>query len=325
MRRTRRSAVSPRATPQAKSRKIPTTPSHRAPSPKQSRSESDSEGDRSGGGGQGGGQSSNNSGTGSGGSNTAADEGSKRAPGAGQGEDSDMAGNKSRAPNKTGQSGTDPGDGSAQRTGEGNNPSGGRPEGAPPAGAKSQPQKAPQGTDPNQGQPDKSSGGPKPGSGQASAEDPTGQGSTKTGGKPGEPRRGQDSQQQETGTDPNLEYTKKATDLVLDQLKNQMDEEQVDPELLKELGWTKDELAEFVRRWEKVRNQADNQGVAGEVARNQLRNLGLRPRGTASTGGFQDDQQRGLTESFRSAPPREYEELFKAFSRGRAKGRPSRK
>ena len=56
----------------------------------------------------------------------------------------------------------------------------------------------------------------------------------------------------------NLEYARKATDLVLERLKDQQDEP--DPELLKSLGWTEEELQAFLARWEAMKRNAREQG-----------------------------------------------------------------
>ena len=48
-----------------------------------------------------------------------------------------------------------------------------------------------------------------------------------------------------------LEYARKATDMVLDYLDRQRDEP--DKELLEELNWTADDLRRFSERWKKVR------------------------------------------------------------------------
>ena len=58
----------------------------------------------------------------------------------------------------------------------------------------------------------------------------------------------------------NLEYARKATDLALQRL-NDM-EHNPDAALLEKLGWTKDDLAEFLRRWEALRAPPPNPKTA---------------------------------------------------------------
>ena len=52
----------------------------------------------------------------------------------------------------------------------------------------------------------------------------------------------------------NLDYARQATDLVLERLKDQ--QQDPDPELLKSLGWTKEELQQFIARWEELKRAA---------------------------------------------------------------------
>lgn len=72
------------------------------------------------------------------------------------------------------------------------------------------------------------------------------------------------------------EAAKKATDLVLDSLKNQRDTP--DPDLLNELGWTPDRLQRFMDRWEKTRKLADSpDAIEREQSEETLKSLGIRP------------------------------------------------
>lgn len=124
------------------------------------------------------------------------------------------------------------------------------------------------------------------------------------------------------GDDPNLEYARKATDLVLDYLKNQ--EGDPDPELLEQLGWTPDELRRFVDRWESLRKDSVDP-LRGNQDQQQLdealRSLGLHPTADRlQRGTSRDDQMQGVQDAgVRSAPPPEYEHLYKDFMRRRGK------
>ena len=53
---------------------------------------------------------------------------------------------------------------------------------------------------------------------------------------------------------PNLDYAREATDLVLERLKDQ--QHNPDPELLKRLDWTPEDLQQFLARWEQMKQAA---------------------------------------------------------------------
>ena len=76
----------------------------------------------------------------------------------------------------------------------------------------------------------------------------------------------------------NLKYAEKVTNLVLEYLEDQMDEP--NPELLKELGWTKDQLRQFAEKWKKMAEQGQK-AVPGspdaEAWKEALKSLGLKP------------------------------------------------
>jgi hypothetical protein len=121
------------------------------------------------------------------------------------------------------------------------------------------------------------------------------------------------------GDQPNLEYSRKATDLVLDYLKDQ--QQNPDPGLLDRLGWTRDELQQFLTRWESLRRSARQDPAAGRELDEALRSLGLRaarpqPRSAAGP----DDAVRGLRDAgSQSAPPASYLDQFRAYKKGTAR------
>ncbi|MCA9138892.1 MAG: hypothetical protein KDB00_19105 [Planctomycetales bacterium] len=116
---------------------------------------------------------------------------------------------------------------------------------------------------------------------------------------------------------PDLEYAKKATDMVLDYLDETRD--QVDDGLLKELNWTEQDLQRFRERWEKVRQMEQPGGDAssGNDFQDALQSLGLQPNHTPnkSTPRTADDL-RNLRDSGnrRKAPPA-IRDAFDAFRR----------
>ena len=103
--------------------------------------------------------------------------------------------------------------------------------------------------------------------------------------------------------------------MVLEYLKKQQDDP--DPELLKRLKWTPEQLRKFVEKWEHLR-QLEEQG--DEAARRKLRriyrSLGLRPGGDERRAvRRQQDRMRGLSDAARSKPPAAYADKFRAYKR----------
>ncbi len=83
------------------------------------------------------------------------------------------------------------------------------------------------------------------------------------------------------GDEANLDYARKQTDLVLDKLADQLNKKDVDDQLLKDLGWTEEDLRRFIDRWNQRKEAARRNDPAGESANRELdealRSLGLRP------------------------------------------------
>lgn len=262
-------------------------------SKKESDSQGGTSGDQKGGGKQGPGQSAKQPGQDSPGSTSSSDEGAGKSNEEGKGETGPKAGKGEKSERPTGQSGKEEGPGSGQKPGEkGTKPDGSKSgEGAGnKAGQPMNPQR-----DPSKGRP---SGDIARGGGQASEGEPV----------EGGPRREVADTEAE-----NLEYAKKSTDLALKYLKDQKDNP--DPELLKKLGWTKDDLNAFLQRWESLKSSAKEGGEAKEELNDAYRSLGLRPatdkRRSAATG---DDALRGNRDAgARREPPPGYAEQFKAF------------
>ena len=123
----------------------------------------------------------------------------------------------------------------------------------------------------------------------------------------------------------NLEYTRKATELALSHLQDELAKEQPDPDLLKQLGWDRDDLRKFVDRWERMRRMRRAPPKRARRRRRELdealRSLGLRPRTTSlGASDARDDEHKGLRESRHSTPPPEYAEQTKAYTQGTARG-----
>ncbi len=287
--------------------------SNQAQSPSQNENESDSQGqddgDRSGGGKRGGGQKANKPGTGGAGQNTAADEGAGASEQKGDGETSNRAGEDKQADGKTGKSGNQRGKGSKSQEAKSN------------AG-----EQLPPGTDSE----DSAKGETSPDAardGQSSAGGgvPTG-GNTDSQSDDSEPAERPYRTAPEVADEANLEFAREASDLALSHLKDELAKDQPDANLLKDLGWSRDDLQKFVSRWEQMQREAKTPGTKGETARRELddtlKSLGLRPRATSlKEDSARDDDVRGLRESRKSSPPPEYAEQVKAYKQGTARGK----
>ena len=123
------------------------------------------------------------------------------------------------------------------------------------------------------------------------------------------------------GPEANQAYARKATDLALEYLKNQR--ENPDPKLLKELGWTPEELNAFVNRWEALKRDAKENPARRQELDSTLESLGLRPardikrRTTTRSDGAGGNQDAGN----RSAPPASYQDQINAFRKGVSRSR----
>ncbi len=274
-------------------------------SPSISKRQSDSEGaqsgDRSGGGKQGPGQSANQQGNDSAGSNSPADSGAGAADESGAGETADRAGDDRQADQPTGRPGEAPGAGSSSRpseSGDQSQPDPGDRAGGEAAGREAQDSRQ------NETPSSPRSGSPS--------------GPTQGGGLPGGGGEAPADLGDEVpdGQDANLEYARKATDLALEYLEQQQD--RPDSKLLDELGWSQDDLRQFLDRWKRLQQNAQS-GDARQQAEweKALQSLGLRPQQPQiRRAAGSDDAVRGLRESgVRSEPPSAYRELFEAYQK----------
>ena len=272
------------------------SPSH---SQRQSDSSGGQEGDRSGGGKQGGGQGAKQQGNDSAGSNSPGDEGAGASSESGAGDESNQPGDRAPSEGKTGTPGVQKGQGSDTDPAPGGKGQGGTADGLDQAEST-----------------ETVSGSPTSG-----ATDERGQGVPMGGGKPSNAElRGLDLTGEVPAAEkPNLKYAREATNLVLDYLKEQQDAP--NQELLDRLGWTDDQMRDFISRWESMKNAAVEDKVGERQLDEALRSLGLRPRrGTTRHVESLDDESRGLRDAGgQSSPPPGYEEQFKAFKKGTAR------
>jgi collagen type III alpha len=118
----------------------------------------------------------------------------------------------------------------------------------------------------------------------------------------------------------NVDYARQATDLMLNRLQGQLSRGKVDDKLLKDLGWTKDEVRRFVDRMRRqLQSEQGGNSPADEARRLQLletlKSLDLRQGPKARSGSGL--QKVGGDEIARphSTPPAEYKEQYDAFTR----------
>jgi collagen type III alpha len=332
-------------------------PESSSESKRQSDSQGGQQGDQDGGGKSGGGQRANNEGTGTAGQNSEADSGGQQGQTKGKGPTGEKGGDQQKGDKPSGGKssgekgpGTNQGQGAESDRGikadspetadprghtnesqQPTQPQNGekRPSDKQPAGQKNKQKKpnegAPQSNTPNEaagGEPTPSDRGGNDLRGGKQRTNPT------QGGQPGPddetttpPPPADDSEP--GGDDPNQEYARKATDLALERLRDQLAKDKPDPELLKKLEWSREDLERFYQQWERLKKSADEAGPKGDAARQELddalRSLGLRPRGASLSGQKHDDRQRNLREDRRIAPPPEYLEQWREFNKATAK------
>lgn len=271
-----------------------------APFDSQDKKESDSEGgqsgENSGGGQEGGGQQADDQGTGAAGQNQSAEDGAGQSPEQGEGETGKEAGDQTKSEGQTGESsGDQQGEGSEQGQQAGEQ-TGGEQTAAGQEGG--QPGESPAQAPDGQGQPERGGTGsntsPPPSSGESLGAD-----------------------------EANLDYAREQTDLVLNRLEDQLKKREVDQELLDKLGWTPDELQQFVNRWKNLKARATGAGpdatAAEEELEMSLRSLGLDKNRQQ---GFQarsaKDRLRDLKDSFRGRTPLEFEKQMRIYVKGTA-------
>lgn len=299
----------------------------------QSNSKGGQSGSESGGGSKGGGQNAEQEGTGSSGSHTEADDGGGAADQSGDGETGNRGGGDRASQNATGDKNAQKAPG-AGREGEGNQPSNdagkeGGKKGSQDGGKNSAPQKPPQkqseggdqppGDGEGQGTPN---GSRESGPSRAGNNEPVGGGQGGDESEPPPPKA-----PQELGGDAaNQDYANRATELVLDRLKDQLKKGQPDEALLDKLQWSKEDLERFVKRWEEMKANAKQPGPKGNKAKDELdqalKGLGLRPKGTSTKAGkTRQDKASGIRDSRRSEPPAEYAEQYQQYNVGTSKGK----
>jgi len=315
---------------------------------KESDSQGEQGGDRSGGGEEGGGQKAPRDGTGSAGQNQSANEGAGESSEQGTGNNSPNAGQDAVADKETGQTGGETkGRGSKTREAPGGEEEVGKKDGGEGERGEKDPLHREVPREERQGEGEKGRGGEKDDARKDGADQKSGD--PQDGGEDGKQNADDSANQngaptgsggvkgttlappRNVGTAPegadeaNLEYARKQTDLVLDKLSDQLNQKQVDKDLLKQLGWSEDDLRKFVARWKERKEAAERNDPSADAAKRELdealRSLGLR-RGPLKQGTVKDDTMQDLREGFRGPVPLEYQERLRAYNQGVSRARP---
>ena len=130
----------------------------------------------------------------------------------------------------------------------------------------------------------------------------------------------------ETADEANLEYAKQASNLVLQKLKKDQARGEVDPKLLEELGWTKEDLARFTKRLEEQLQQtpSEEDSPAATAQRLQfeemLKTIGLSGKTQKRTYDPSKTSRVGEVGARNIPVPREYRELYEAYTRSLSSG-----
>ncbi|MCE9553808.1 MAG: hypothetical protein K8T91_10610 [Planctomycetes bacterium] len=271
---------------------------------------SDQGGERAGKGQEGMGQASSGAGGGSAGKSQAADDGGSRSQQSGPGDQSNRAGNQQQTDRATGKAGQQAGDARSGRP-ENDKRQSGDSQRSPEDGQPSEPNpQAPQGMQPGQGQ------------------QVEGQPSQQASGSGGDPATGKSgpSSSKPSGTvvpgseQANLEYSKRATDLTLSYLQDQLAKGRIDDGLRKRLGWSEEEFQSLLKRMQSMRDRGADAAAKPEdkqAYEQWLKSLGLRPStGAVRTGKV---ESKPLANSRDDAPvsvPRDLREQHEAFRQG---------
>ncbi|MEM9186454.1 MAG: hypothetical protein AAGB00_08175 [Planctomycetota bacterium] len=198
-----------------------------------------------------------------------------------------------------------------QPGGEGQQPGATQPEQRQPA--QRQPaQRQPEQRQPEQRQPEQR---------QPAQRQPSRPGSTPAGGTPND-RGGGGGEGEHRGGEPggdaaSLDYAREQTDLVLEQLADQLAKKDVDRELLDKLGWSEADLRRFVDRWQSRKQAAQQRGEGGQRELDAaLRSLGLKPPSLSGRTNTKQDGLRDLRSGRRSTVPAKFRNRLKRYNEG---------
>ncbi|MCH7987963.1 MAG: hypothetical protein IID46_02300 [Planctomycetes bacterium] len=121
--------------------------------------------------------------------------------------------------------------------------------------------------------------------------------------------------------DANADYAKKAANLVLKRLENELQRGKVDKKLLEELGWNENDMKKFAERLRNnLREDVGRETPQSKAGRLQiqewLKNLDLKSTGRKRTAKDLPNRQFDAVQGRRTPPPAEYRDLFEAYTRG---------
>ena len=130
---------------------------------------------------------------------------------------------------------------------------------------------------------------------------------------------GEDRQREAAAADrANLQYTEKATNLVLSYLDEQL-QQGADPRLLERLGWSEEELRLFHERWTEMKRQAKTSPAARRRYEEELHDMGLRPQGgngVSVSGRSAGEKSSAAARSvLRVPPPPAYRDRLREYNR----------
>ena len=114
-----------------------------------------------------------------------------------------------------------------------------------------------------------------------------------------------------------LDHAKKATDLVLNKLEDQL--QNPDPDLLDKMNWTEQDLREFLNRWKRMKQSAQaGEPNAKREYEEAIKSLGLRPDDRSRTAKNRDANASGLNQDTTVIePPADLAPDFNEFLRDR--------
>lgn len=119
----------------------------------------------------------------------------------------------------------------------------------------------------------------------------------------------------------NLDHAKQVTDLVI----NKLDEQKFDPDqdLLDQMNWTQQDLENFLRQWQKMKENADSGSIeAKQTYEDALRSLGLQRDVQRRNANVKRDKPFQLNEDGAvDQIPSEYVDQFKAYLKRRSRSR----
>ena len=139
---------------------------------------------------------------------------------------------------------------------------------------------------------------------------------------------GMPDQPEEEG--PNLDDTKRALDLALDELDSDIERGKVDKELLNKLGWSEDRLKQFSKRMREAlaKSDKDADGPAEDIRERRfeelLKSLNVDSAGNRRSGNEAGDRVMEGVNTRRAKPPREYRSAWEAFRRRLSSGKVKR-